>query len=178
MAFCKNCGTSLPEGATFCSSCGTPVDNAQATQQAPVTNQPVTAEQADIQNNKVMAVLAYIGILVLIPIFAAKDSKYAQYHAKQGTTLWVLYLAYLIATGIIKFLLGLIFKPTTILGIVVAVNPIVGAVSMIFNLASIFFLVLAIIGIVNACKGEEKELPLIGKIDVLGMIKNLFGKKA
>lgn len=27
---------------------------------------------ADVQQNKVMAVLSYIGILVLVPIFAAK----------------------------------------------------------------------------------------------------------
>lgn len=39
----------------------------------------------DIQNNKVMAILAYFGILVLIPIFAAKESKFARFHANQGT---------------------------------------------------------------------------------------------
>lgn len=33
----------------------------------------------DIQNNKVMAILAYFGILVLIPIFAAKESKFARF---------------------------------------------------------------------------------------------------
>ena len=69
MAFCKSCGANLPEGASFCSGCGTPVENTQQ-YQAPVNNaKPVTAEQADIQNNKVMAVLAYIGVLVLVPIF-------------------------------------------------------------------------------------------------------------
>lgn len=25
MAFCKNCGNNIPDGATFCSHCGTPV---------------------------------------------------------------------------------------------------------------------------------------------------------
>ena len=177
MAFCKSCGANLPEGASFCSGCGAPVENTQQ-YQAPVNNaKPVTAEQADIQNNKVMAVLAYIGVLVLVPIFGAKDSEYAQYHAKQGTTLWVIYLAYLIATSTINAVLGLIFKPTYFLGLTVP-NPVVSFVSTIFGLASIFFVVLAIIGIVNACKGEKKELPLIGKIDILGMIKDLFGKKA
>ena len=39
-----------------------------------------TAEQdpQDVQDNKAMAVLAYIGILVLIPLFAAKKSKFHQ----------------------------------------------------------------------------------------------------
>ena len=39
---------------------------------------------ADVQNNKVMAVLSYIGILVLIPILAAKESPFARFHANQG----------------------------------------------------------------------------------------------
>ncbi len=177
MAFCKSCGTNLPEGATFCSNCGARVDNAQQYQEPVNNTQPVTAEQADIQNNKGMAILAYIGVLVLVPIFGAKGSAYAQYHAKQGTTLWVIYLAYLIATNTINAILGLIFKPTYLLGIVVP-NPVVGIVSAVFGLGSVFFLVLAIMGIINACKGEKKELPLIGKIDILGMIKDLFGKKA
>ena len=41
-------------------------------------------EAQDIQNNKVMSILAYIGILVLVPIFAAKDSKAARFNANQG----------------------------------------------------------------------------------------------
>lgn len=41
------------------------------------------------------------------------------------------------------------------------------AYKFIFSLASIFFLVVAIIGIVNAVKGEEKELPILGKIKLL-----------
>ena len=32
----------------------------------------------DIQNNKAMAILAYLSWLVLIPLFAAKDSKFAR----------------------------------------------------------------------------------------------------
>lgn len=41
-------------------------------------------EQEDINQNKVMAVLAYIGILVLVPLLAAPNSKYARYHVNQG----------------------------------------------------------------------------------------------
>ena len=40
-------------------------------------------------NDKLMGVLAYLGILVLIPLLAAKDSKFAQFHAKQGLTLFI-----------------------------------------------------------------------------------------
>jgi|GEM_PF-4342849 len=39
-------------------------------------------DKADVEQNKVMAILAYFGILVLIPILAAKDSKFARFHAQ------------------------------------------------------------------------------------------------
>ena len=41
----------------------------------------------DIAQNKAMAILAYLGILVLIPIFAAKNSAFAKFHANQGLIL-------------------------------------------------------------------------------------------
>ena len=44
-------------------------------------------DPTDIQNNKAMGILSYIGLLVLIPIFAAKDSKFARFHANQGLVL-------------------------------------------------------------------------------------------
>lgn len=170
MSFCRNCGSNLPEGAAFCSSCGTPVE-AQASSQQPVNpqpqqyqapyQQPMNDDAADAQNNKAMGVIAYLGILCLIPLFAAKQSKFAQYHARQGLTLVVFDVAYVIATSIIKAILFNLL-PWTMFGVYTAI-------SSIFSLASIFFIVLMIIGIVNACKGECKELPLIGKIDFIAM---------
>lgn len=104
----------------------------------------------DIQDNKIMAVLAYIGILLLIPLFAAKNSKFARFHVNQGLPLMIVGLA----IGIISIPLGLI--------------PIVGIItSIIFGLAGICVLVLAILGIVNAATGKAKELPLVGKFKIL-----------
>lgn len=167
MAFCKNCGANLPEGATFCSSCGTPIQDTAAQQPQPQqyqanvnNNQPLDAEAADVQSNKAMAVLAYFGILVLIPIFAAKDSKFARYHATQGTTLFLFEIAYAIVTEIIKGILW-VALPWYMMGIYYTI-------STIFSVCSIFFLVLLILGVVNAVQGNCKELPLIGKINILG----------
>ena len=42
-----------------------------------------------MNGNKVMAILSYFGILVLIPIFAAKDDAFARYHANQGLVLLI-----------------------------------------------------------------------------------------
>lgn len=105
---------------------------------------------ADIENNKIMAVFSYISILVLIPILAAKDSKYARFHANQGLVL-------LLASLVIGFVTGIL-----------SAVPFVG---WIFALASglidLLILVLMIIGIFNAATGKAKELPLIGNITIL-----------
>ena len=38
---------------------------------------------------KVLAVLAYLGILVLVPIFMGKKSKYVRFHSNQGLILLI-----------------------------------------------------------------------------------------
>ena len=73
MAFCGKCGQKIEEGIKFCPACGAPVE-VNATQSAQSQQPAGGYNQADIEQNKVMAVLAYFGILVLIPIFAAKES--------------------------------------------------------------------------------------------------------
>src|SRR5437762_547806 len=47
------------------------------------------ADPKDVEQNKVYAILAYLGILVLVPLLAAKESKFAQYHANQGLVLFI-----------------------------------------------------------------------------------------
>lgn len=173
MSFCKNCGSNLPEGATFCSSCGTPVNAQTAPQQnpepyqyqAPQYQQPMNNDAADAQNNKAMGVIAYLGILFLIPFFAAKESKFAQFHARQGLTLCIFEVAYCIAASIIRSILFFMLPWSMF--------DIYNVISGLLSLVGVFFLVVAIIGIVNAAKGECKELPLIGKIDFIAM----FSKK-
>ncbi len=94
----------------------------------------------DIQQNKGMAFLAYLGILFLIPLLAKKDSPYAQFHAKQGL---VLFLGWIAVT-------------------VINVIPIIGQI--ISALGSLFLIVLFIMGVINAFSGKVKELPLIGQL--------------
>lgn len=108
----------------------------------------------DIQQNKVMAILAYFGILVLVPIFGAKDSKFARYHANQGLVLFLAAIAYSIATSILT-------------SILIAISWRLAFLSTIFSLVSIAFLVLMVLGIINAANGKAKELPIIGKFKLL-----------
>ena len=152
MLTCKQCGTQVEDGVMNCTNCGAPIE-------APVQqNQPIdlsekfnefnntadtTAEYdaQDIEKNKVMALLAYI--IFLIPLLAAKDSKFARFHTNQGL---VLFLGGIIAS-------------------VVAVIPVIGWI--IAPIAGLVITVLAIIGILNALNGRAKELPVIGKFKIL-----------
>lgn len=104
----------------------------------------------DIEQNKVMAILAYLWLLVLVPIFAARESKFATFHANQGLILAIAE----IALGLVSLILGWI----PILGILI---------SIVCWIAGLCLLILAIIGIVNAANGKAKELPIIGKIRIL-----------
>ena len=96
----------------------------------------------DIEQNKVMAVLAYI--LFFIPLLAAKNSPFARYHANQG---------------LILFLLAIIGGPA------LSLIPVLGWI--LAPILSILITVLAVIGIINAVNGKAKELPLIGKFRIL-----------
>ena len=104
----------------------------------------------DIQNNKVMGILAYFSWLVLIPLFAAKDSKFARFHCNQGI---VLAIAEIVAVAVCGILAKLPF-----------IGWIFGIVEGLVGLACFIF---AVLGIVNAANGKAKELPLIGNIKLL-----------
>lgn len=165
MAFCGNCGTKVEDGKKFCPECGTvmeakaPQQQPQPQQQAPQQAQPQVQYQqsnakggadytaqfapADIEANKIMAVLAYI--LFLIPLLAAKESPYAKYHTNQGLLVCLAAIAVSIVGSIIPILGWFIILPV----------------------GSIIVAVLGIIGIINAWKGTAKDLPIIGKIRII-----------
>ena len=96
----------------------------------------------DARSNKLMAALAYLGVLVLIPLFAAKDSKFARFHVNQGLILFI--------CGIVSYFIGLVDS--------------LAVLSWILNIC---IFILAVIGIINAVKGQAKELPLIGKYRII-----------
>lgn len=122
-------------------------------------------EAKDAADNKVMGILAYFGILVLIPIFAAKDSKFAKFHSNQGLILCII--------GVALWLVNMILEWATrstdyVWGIPVPTHNWIYTIwSIIYVIGCIFMLVLAIMGIINAVKGEKKELPIIGKYQIL-----------
>ena len=156
MAFCQKCGTELKDGAKFCPSCGASVNAGSKTDfsgtfekfndTADTTDQ---FDAADIELNKAMGVLAYLSWL-----FAAKDSKFSRFHVNQGLVLAIVEIVWWIVEVVLGFILRFI--------------PIFGSIAIfLLGLVNIIFLVLAIIGIVNAVNGKAKELPIIGKYRVI-----------
>lgn len=92
---------------------------------------------------KVYAIVGYLGILFLVPLLAAPNDKFAQYHARQGM---VLFIAEVIL-WIVAWLLMLVT-----FGFGVFFMPVVSILAIIWS----------ILGIVNAANGEMKPLPVIG----------------
>ena len=111
----------------------------------------------DIESNKVMAVLAYLGILVLVPLLAAKESRFARFHTNQGLILLLCNAAW----GIVYSIL------TTLFAAILGAGFLFLALTAILNLTWLVFLAFTIIGIVNAVQGKMKELPIIGKYRIL-----------
>jgi len=146
MAFCSNCGSQLPENAKACPNCGTFVTDAKAGQseqaaqngqpQKPQTDFTAQFTQADIEENKVMAVFAYLGILLLIPLLVspAKDSPFVRFHVNQGLLLFI--------AAMISSLLSII------------------CIGLVLEIVCFVFMIMGIIHVIN---GQAVELPLIGK---------------
>lgn len=149
MAFCKQCGTQLPEGSTFCPSCGTKNGDAQSNsgqyQYNSQTNQNPNYYHVpnDAQDNKLISILCYFGILFLIPYLTKPESPFVKFHSNQGLILMLFVIVARIAAYI------------PILGWIIGIA------------CGIFGFVCFIIGIVNVCNGDMKKLPIIGEIEIL-----------
>ena len=90
--------------------------------------------------NILMAILAYLGPLIIVSYVVAKDDMFVKFHIKQGLVLLVI----TIAIWIFSSLLWTLYP--------------------IWSIINFAVFVLAIVGIVNAAKGSEKELPLVGQL--------------
>ncbi len=91
-------------------------------------------------NETLMGVLAYVSILVFVPLLAAKNDPFVKFHVKQGLVL-------LIIEVIAWFLSSILWQFWEI-----------------FQLVNLATLILAIIGIVNVVNKKQAELPLIGSL--------------
>jgi len=169
--FCTACGAQADDNATVCPVCGAPFaapaqpaapqpapqeQNAQVAPAQPTVD-PNQQANPNAQTNPnvaakpdtLMCILSYLGILALIPFLSKKDDDFIMFHAKQGLNLFIVCFIASMGVSIIESILGL-----SILGLV-------------STAISIFEIVLMIMGIVAATKGERKVLPLMDKIKII-----------
>lgn len=172
---CTNCGSPLAEGSAFCTNCGQPVVAAAAATAAAAANSetpwktPAPSYQQEFYNQKqekqaesgqqqpsyqpaeprvfpqpatkrALAMCLYAGLLPLIFGFAVrdKDDEFITFHLNQALVVTL--------GAIISALLSAVF-----IGV----------------LLGIFIFVMAIMGMISAYNGDQKELPLIGKIKLV-----------
>ncbi|MBI2098864.1 DUF4870 domain-containing protein [Candidatus Uhrbacteria bacterium] len=102
---------------------------------------PAPTKDKDIEDNKIIAAISYLGVLAFIPLLLKKDSPFAQHHARQGLALFMVWIAW----GIV----GLFFS--------------LAQLSALVNLGYLTLIVIMIIGISKAWKGELWQLPIIGE---------------
>lgn len=99
-----------------------------------------TKDTKETANNSIlMAVLCYLGPLVIISYLTSRSDEFVKFHIKQGLAIFGLEV-------IVWFLATTIWS-----------------LWMLYNIINLATLVLSIIGIVNAVQGRQKELPVIGK---------------
>ncbi len=201
MAFCPKCGTEYTEGTRFCGVCGANLEPAAQETPAPtytpivnrsffdklLDTKDVTAEcdPADIQNNKVVAILGYcasfaylllawftvsmFGVILaagflIAPILMAKNSKFLHFHATQAITLLLTTIIVQIFDGTLSsWCFLLLFNPW-------AAGPQVAGTIISWLIHVVFMaipVIIGIFGIINAAQGKAKALPLIGRIQVI-----------
>jgi len=117
------------------------VNKADEIKETPVVPsvQPTAAEekpifdQKDVEENKYVAALSYLGILFLVPLLLKKESPFAQFHAKQGLGFCVLF----------------------VVGMAIFWFPVIGWA------AALFLFVTDVIALVKTLSGEAWSVPVV-----------------
>lgn len=89
-----------------------------------------------------MAAVGYLGIFCLVPLFLAKDSEFAQYHAKQGLIL-------AIASAVLQLASRALWHV-----------PFGGLLVVVLGIA---IFIASVMGIIKALSGERFEIPYVSE---------------
>jgi len=123
-------------------------DNQPDTQGAPppVPAAPPSGFSPEVEEGRTFAILSYALGLIGLPFFLVplimRNNEFSLYHSKQCLLLWLAGIAAsMVGSLLMVVCIGLILLPA----------------------AMIFVVVLDILGLINAVKGEQKPVPVIGK---------------
>ena len=102
-------------------------------------------------NDKTYSAIGYLGILVLVPILAGKDSGYCKFHANNS----LLLLIGMVASWILSAIIGAIGIPF--------VSPLL---VLLLSLVSLALGIFALIGLIYAATGKKQAPPLMDKLNI------------
>lgn len=94
-------------------------------------------QELGIDDSKLMAVMAYLGILVLVPLFTRRQDPFVYFHTKQGVVL------------LVGFIMALVLAAW---------------VNLLGNILFLLLLLLDVVGLVQALLGRRWKIPIIGQI--------------
>lgn len=118
--------------------------------QQPAGSPPPPSGGSDSERT-IMLVLSYLGILALIPLLVKKDDREVQWHAKNGLFLFIGFFVIAIALWIVEIAVG------DVMGL--------GCISWLLGcVVWIGYLVVIIMGILKAVKGERLRIPFISDL--------------
>lgn len=108
--------------------------------------------KTDIEENKGISCFAYFGFMFIMPLWAASDSPYAQFHANQGIVLAVNELVLCVLIFVSHILSAYMPSIFSVLRTILC---------MVLFIGMLFYVTY---GVVNTLRGKAKELPLIGTV--------------
>ena len=99
-----------------------------------------------------MLILSYLGLLALVPLLVEKEDRNVQWHAKNGL---VIFAAFVIASVALLIL-------SSILGAIPGLGCLLGLLSFLVHMGlAIGYLIVIIMGIMKALKGERLIIPTV-----------------
>jgi len=119
---------------------GTPVETERVPESEQAVPHATATKEAEPDNSLLMGILAYLGILVIIPYLVARDDAFVKYHIQQGLVLCIFWLGLMVISNFLWVLYPLI------------------------SLVQLGLVVLSIIGIVNVVQKKQVPLPLVGSL--------------
>jgi uncharacterized membrane protein len=92
-----------------------------------------------------MLVLAYLGILSLVPLLVEKHDREIQWHAKNGVVLFAAWVVLIVADTMLTLVL----------------HPLACVLTLLWPLLSVLYIGLIVVAIMKALKGERLVIPYL-----------------
>lgn len=107
-------------------------------------------DSMDIERNKVVCGLSYLGILFFLPLVACPDSMFGKFHANQALIIFIAEAVVSIAGTALRFM------------------PFTGWSSAIIGtVGGLICGIFALMGLIFAFQGKAMEMPIIGSIKII-----------